>query len=271
MFITIQEAPPQKPQELKTYLEVLWDKAKPFYREYKNAKQIIYDIENSDKGIAFYRLFNWFFDELKCFSDYPLCKQQQKFDYTTIDEKNEVESIIMEAFLAVLKEFREDLTILDSKKESDIYNMLAKRIRHRARYNIYKTLQIQRVRRTDPETKKVISKYIRKEFPVPEVKPKKTDSVDFLDRLVEKETKRFIRSKIIEFLRGRDKDDAIIFYASILKNAEGEWDKHKFKVKLTEKELAQQLGISRDVVKYRKVKLKRDFKEFWQNEIKPYI
>ena len=72
-------------------------------------------------------------------------------------------------------------------------------------------------------------------------------------------------------MRGRDKDDAIIFYASILKNAEGEWDKHKFKVKLTEKELAQQLGISRDVVKYRKVKLKRDFKEFWQNEIKPYI
>ena len=59
MFITVQEAPPQKPQELKTYLEVLWDKAKPFYIEYKNAKQIIYDIENSDKGIAFYRLFCW--------------------------------------------------------------------------------------------------------------------------------------------------------------------------------------------------------------------
>jgi len=271
MFIAVQETPPEKPQELKTYLEVLWDKAKPFYTEYKSAKQIINDIKNSDKEIKFYRLFCWIFNELKYFSDYPLCKQRHKFEYCNIEEKNEVESTIVEAFLEVLKDIRGDLAILDKKRKSDIYNMLAKRIRHKAQYNIYKTLQISRVQQTNPITKETVIKYIRKELLVPEIKPNKTNGVSFVDKLLEREEKRFIRRKIIEFLGGRDKSDAIIFYMSILKNTEGEWNKHRFSLKLTEKELAQLLDASKDIVKYRKFKLKRDFKEFWQNEIKPYI
>ena len=149
--------------------------------------------------------------------------------------------------------------------------MLAKRIRNRARYNIYKTLQISRVQRTDPVTKETVIKYIRKEYLVPEVKPNKIGGIDFVDRLTEKETKKFIRRKIIEFLESRDKNDAIMFYTSILKNTEGEWDKHRFNLKLTEKELAQLLGVSIATVKRNKRMLKRDFKLFWDNEIKPYI
>lgn len=262
---------PVKSADFKTHLEILWDKASPFYKKYKNVREVVQDIKNSNKTISFYRLFCWIYPALEYISSYPMYQQRQvKFDYDNLEDKNEVEGVIVKALLEVLKEFRGNLEVIKDKNKIDIYNMLATRIRHKAQNNIYKVLQLTRVQEIDLVTGEVKIKHTRRVYPMDDIKYKRTGHIDFTEKLEEKETEELINSKILEFLSQKDKEEVIIFYTLILKNT-GEWEGRKFNLNLTETELAQLLGVTRRFITYRKRKLRDEFKGFWVAEIKPYI
>ena len=197
-------------------------------------------------------------------------QRQVKFDYDCFEDKNEVEGVIVKALLEVLKELRGSLEVIEDKNKIDIYNMLATRIRHKAQNKIYEVLQIVRVQRTNSITREVEIKHVRRVYSVEDVKYKNTGVVDFVDNLVQKEVEKFIKNKVLEFLKGKDKDEVIIFYTSILKGT-NEREGNKYSFNLTETELAQLLGVTRRSITYRKRMLRNEFKEFWESDIKPYI
>ena len=102
----IYEEIPIKSVDFKTHLEVLWDKASPFYKRYKNAREIIRDIKNSNKAVSLYRLFVDY-PALEYISIPDVSAKASQVRLHCFEDKNEVEGVIVKALLEVLKGFEE--------------------------------------------------------------------------------------------------------------------------------------------------------------------
>lgn len=153
---------------------------------------------------------------------------------------------------------------------SDAKNSLILWVRNKCTYKIYKQAGFVPYKKEDGKT----SLTRRKELIDIDTISNKALTDDALvnpERIVSnKEKDRFIKTKILEFLKDYDLKDRQIFLLTIMKT--GEIDGHIIPLSWSNKVISDNfIGIAESTLYYRIKRLKRDFCPYFIKEIVPYL
>lgn len=246
---------------------------------YQNVEEIFKDIRNhfTDEK-AFYRLFCFWAEEMENFSDFPFYGRDRygnriKFNYSSPDQKNEVQEIILAEFTAIIDFLGHNIFRIQlAKTVDDIKWILMKWLRNKATKKIYKYLGFRYVGKTiDSGTKgkRLIVTCMDPEK-LGRVLDKIRNSADpavLVENLI---LNKEFEEKVNTFLKDRDRIDCAVFKLSLLKL---ETFENKEYPDIRDKHIASVVKCCERTIKSRKSRLIKEFRQFYlqQEAKKPLV
>lgn len=242
---------------------------------YQNVEEIFKDIRDhfTDEK-AFYRLFCFWAKELENFSDFPFYGRDRygnrsRFNYSSPDQKNEVQEIILAEFTALIGFLGHNIFRIQLVKTvDDIKWILMKWLRNKATKKIYKYLGFRYVGKTSDsgtKGKRLIVTCMDPEK-LGRVLDKIRNSADpavLVENLI---LNKEFEEKVNTFLKDRDRIDCAVFKLSLLKL---ETFENKEYPDIRDKHITSVVKCCERTIKSRKSRLIKEFRQFYlQQEAK---
>lgn len=239
--------------------------------EYTDGDQIKSDMANRNDNDAFARLYLYWYADLCKISRYPLHGCSAAYIYNSRDEKNDVEQEILSAWIRTMQ-LSVEQGRYHGQQPADIRRQITFGAKEYAQDYINAALGLTKTRKKDPDTGRKITKFERMVIQmVKNIDDMQLGMADTTNRVVNKDTSRFITSKIEQFLADKSPEYRKVFRHMLEKRTIHEYDGTEWESKQTEESVALDIGKPKHVVTSFKVRIRRDFAPYWEHEIKPYI
>lgn len=239
--------------------------------EYTDGDQLKADMANRSDDAAFARLYLYWYADLNKISRYPLHGCSAAYIYNSKAEQSDVEQEILSAWIRTMQ-----LSVGKGRyygqQPADIRRQITAGTKEYAQYYIDKALGIKRTRKKDPDTGRIMTKFERMVMHMyKNIEEMPLGVADTTNRVLNKDTSRFVSDKIERFLEDKSPEYRKVFRSLLEKRTINECDGVEWETKQTEESVAKDIGKPKHVVTSLKARIRKDFAPYWTTEIKPYI